>query len=101
MYNNRFEILLTHKEVNKLRNLLNNEDYTDRVSKDVYAMTIGELVKSGYTLQVSHYSEKNKEQAKELLEEFEQIQDVEDNHRGGFGWISRGDGEWHRLGLYE
>src|SRR5690625_4131724 len=68
LYNNRFAILLTHVEVNKLRNLLNKEDYTDRVSKDVYAMTIGGVVKSGYTLQVSNYSEKNKEQAKNKIE---------------------------------
>src|SRR5690625_6708500 len=58
LYNNRFAILLTHVEVNKLRNLLNKEDYTDRVSKDVYAMTVGELVKSGYKVQISHYPEK-------------------------------------------
>src|SRR5690625_2117006 len=39
LYHNRFAILLTHQEVNKLRSLLNKDDYTDRVSKDVYGMT--------------------------------------------------------------
>jgi len=92
LYNNRFAILLTHEEVNKLRNLLNKEDYTDRVSKDVYGMTVGELVNSGYVIQVSSYYPKSKEEAKKLLEEFEQIHDVEDNHSDGFGWFSMGDG---------
>src|SRR5690625_4704855 len=67
LYNNRFAILLTHVEVNKLRNLLNKEDYTDRVSKDVYSMTVGELVKNGYKVQVSHYPEKNKEDRKSVV----------------------------------
>src|SRR5690625_207481 len=76
LYNNRFAILLTHVEVNKLRNLLNKEDYTDRVSKDVYSMTVGELVESGANVRVAYHCSRKKDEAQALIDNFEQIHDV-------------------------
>src|SRR5699024_2709703 len=105
VYSIKFAIELSDSDLQEFRKLFKPEEYTDRLTRDVYDMTIKELAENGVKIELNYYvtddEGKTRAKARNQVEQFEQIADIKNFETPTINWFETDDGVVSVVSFYE
>lgn len=99
LYNTRFAIKLS--DLTLFKRLFAPDEYTSFINKDIYSMTVEQLIKMGAHVNVNFHFGKCREDAQDKIDQFEQFGNINYFNTDQSNWIEMTDSDVTVTSFYQ